>query len=266
MAFAPAVVAVYLALGALAGLLAGLFGVGGGLIIVPALIWVFHGQGMNPDLLVKMAVGTSLASIIATAFASIRAHQRRRAVRWELVRQLAPGIMVGAWLGAAVADQMDAVWLQRVFGGFALAVGLQMAFFTRFEVAGRVPEAAGMLLAGGVIGMISAIVGVGGGTLTVPFLVRHGVPMREAVASSAACGLPIAAAGALGFLLAGLGEPGLPPGSLGFIYGPSLLPLIVGSILFAPLGARLAHTLPVAHLRWLFALLLGVVGGKLLLL
>jgi uncharacterized membrane protein YfcA len=255
---------VYLLTGGVAGLFAGLLGVGGGLIIVPALIWLFHGNGFHPSLIVHLAVGTSLATIIVTSISSIRAHHRRGAVRWPLVAQLTPGIVVGAWLGAAVADLLPTLWLQRVFAAFVILVGLQMLLGARAEAHRELPGNAGMITAGSLIGLISAIVGIGGGSLTVPFLNWCSVDMRSAVATSAACGLPIAVAGTLGFVVAGWGEQLLPAGSSGFVYWPAFVAVSVASFLLAPLGARLAHSLPLAALKRVFAALLFVVGIRMM--
>lgn len=255
----------YLGLGSLAGLMAGLLGVGGGLLIVPVLMWAFALLGFASEVLVHLAVGTSLATIVVTSLSSIRAHHRRGAVRWELVRQLSPGILLGSLGGALVADWMSADWLRRVFAVFVLFVGTRMLLGRKVRVGRQLPGQAGMWGAGGVIGAVSALVGIGGGSLTVPFLHASGVDMRQAVASSSACGLPIALAGGLGFVWTGWSEPGLPPGSTGYVYWPAFAGIVLTSILFAPLGAHLAHRLPVRALQRVFAVLLLGVGVKLLL-
>lgn len=255
----------YPGVGALAGLMAGLLGVGGGLVIVPVLLWVFGLLGFDSRVLMHLAVGTSLATIVVTSLSSIRAHHRRGAVRWELVRQLTPGILAGAWIGALVADWMSGQWLRRVFALFVLFLGIRMLLGLRLPVGRELPGRAGFLGAGGIIGAVSALVGIGGGSLTVPFLHASGVDMRHAVASSSACGLPIALAGALGFAWTGWSEPGLPPGSTGYVYWPAFGGIALTSVLLAPVGARLAHSLPVRTLQRVFALLLLGVGSKLLL-
>lgn len=255
----------YLLVGGIAGLLAGLLGIGGGLIIVPALIWLYLANGVDPSVVVHLAVGTSLATIIITSISSIRAHHKRGAVRWHLVVRLAPGIVLGAWLGAVIADMLQTWWLQRVFACFVILVGVQMALGAKTEAHRNLPGLPGMSVAGGLIGMISAIVGIGGGSMTVPFLNWCSVNMREAVATSAACGLPIALAGTLGFIVAGWSESALPAGSTGYIYWPAFLGIVASSYLFAPLGAKLAHSLPLPALKRVFAVLLFVVGGKMLL-
>ena len=254
----------FLAVGSVAGVLAGLLGVGGGLVVVPALIWVFRGTGVPEHAVAHLAVGTSLATIVATSLSSIRAHHARGAVRWPVVAQLAGGIVLGAWLGAAVADQLPTLTLQRVVGIFALVVAAQMLMGARAEGHRALPGRAGMSAAGLVIGAVSGVVGIGGGSLTVPFLTWCRVGMREAVATSAACGFPIALAGAIAFAAAGMDAAGLPPGSTGFISWPAFAGVALASILTAPLGAHLAHTLPVPLLKQVFAALLVLVGIRLL--
>ncbi len=256
---------VYGGLGAFAGTLAGLFGVGGGLVIVPVLVLLFAGAGIAPEVIVHLAVGTSLATIVFTSLSSVYAHHRRGAVRWELVLQLAPGIVVGAWLGAVVADFLPGHNLRIVFGVFELLVALQMGVNLRASPEHRLPARTGMGLAGAVIGFVSAVVGIGGGTMTVPYLQWCSVAMRHAVATSAACGLPIALAGATGFLFSGWSNEALPPYSSGYIYWPAFGGIVLFSVLFAPLGARLAHKLPAAQLKRFFALFLALLGIRMLL-
>ncbi|NIP73656.1 MAG: sulfite exporter TauE/SafE family protein [Gammaproteobacteria bacterium] len=250
----------YMLLGGFAGTVAGLLGVGGGLIIVPVLAVLFARTGIAPDVLMHLAIGTSLATIVATSIASAYAHHRHGSVRWDTWLRLAPGIVLGAWLGAALADYLAGAALRRFFGVFELVVAAQMGLALRVAPHRRLPGSAGTALAGVVIGTVSAIVGIGGGTLTVPFLTWCNVSIRNAVATSAAVGLPIAVAGMLGYLVAGWEEPALPNGSLGYVYGPALGGIVVTSLLFAPLGARLAHRLPTAVLKRVFALVLAALG------
>lgn len=254
----------YGGLGAFAGVLAGLFGVGGGLVIVPVLVWLFLAAGMNPAVIMHLAIGTSLATIVFTSISSVHAHHRRGAVQWHAFVQLSPGIVFGAWLGAVIADSLPSTNLRLIFGVFELLVATQMGFGLKVSPHRTLPGRPGMALAGGVIGTISAIVGIGGGTMTVPFLQWCNVEMRKAVATSAACGLPIAVAGALGFVASGWNEVGLPPMSSGYLYWPALGGIVVASMLFAPLGARLAHALPAAQLKRYFALFLAFLGIKML--
>ena len=255
----------YLTLGAFAGVMAGLLGVGGGLIIVPVLAWIFHGQQINEAMIMHLAIGTSLATIVVTSISSVRAHHRRGAILWPVVWQLTPGIVIGAWLGAAVADALPSAALQKIFAAFVLAVAAQMAFGAKPAPHRGLPGMTGMLATGGVIGGVSAIVGIGGGSLTVPFLIGCNAAMRQAVATSAACGLPIALAGSIGFIVTGLNAAGLPAWSLGYVYGPALVGIAAASMLSAPLGAKLAHTLPTEILKRVFAVFLTLVGIKMLL-
>ncbi len=255
----------YLGTGVLSGLLAGLLGVGGGVIIVPALILVFGHLGFAPPWLAHLAVGTSLASIIGTGWSSTLAHHRRGAVQWGQFRRLVPGIILGAWAGAAIAGLLPQAWLQRFFGGFLLYVGLRMLWPRERSRRRTQPGNWAMAMTGGGIGALSAIVGIGGGTLTVPYLVRTGLDLRQAVATSSACGVPIALAGALGFMISGWGREGLPAMSTGFIYWPAMLGILITSVPMAPIGARLAHRLPIPILSRFFGTLLLLMAAKLLL-
>lgn len=255
---------IYLALGAAAGLLAGMFGVGGGLIIVPVLAWVFVSQGMDVDIIMHLAIGTSLASIWLTSLMSVRAHRRRGAVNWPVVKKLVVGIVLGALLGAVIADHLPTQALKRIFGVFELLVAAQLLLVSRYQAHFNLPGRIGFIIAGAVIGVVSAIIGIGGGTLTVPFLVWCRVPMIQAVATSAACGLPIAIAGAFGFIVTGWNVEQLPAWSTGYLYWPAWLGIVLASSITAGLGARFAHKLPAAQLRQLFALLLMGLGIKML--
>ena len=255
----------YLTLGLFAGVMAGLLGVGGGLIIVPTLAWIFHHQQVDDAIVMHLAIGTSLATIVVTSISSVRAHHRRGAVLWPIFWRLTPGIIVGAWLGAAIADALPSAVLSKVFAVFVLTVAAQMGFGAKPAPHRELPGTTGMLTAGGVIGAVSAIVGIGGGSLTVPFLTWCNIAIRQAVATSSACGLPIALAGALGFVVTGLNAAGRPDWSLGYIYGPALVGITLTSMLSAPLGAKLAHTLPTEMLKKVFAAFLTLVGVKMLL-
>jgi uncharacterized membrane protein YfcA len=255
----------YLALGAFAGLMAGLLGVGGGLIIVPVLAGIFQHQQMSAAVIMHLAIGTSLATIVVTSVSSVRAHHQRGAVLWPVVWRLTPGIVIGAWLGAVVADALPSAVLSKIFAVFVLVVAAQMAFGAKPAPHRELPGAPGMLATGGVIGAVSAVVGIGGGSLTVPFLTWCNTPMRQAVATSAACGLPIALAGAIGFIVTGLNAAELPAWSLGYVYGPALVGVAFASMLSAPLGAKLAHTLPAEVLKKVFAVFLTLIGVRMLL-
>ncbi|MEK7991467.1 MAG: sulfite exporter TauE/SafE family protein [Thiotrichaceae bacterium] len=255
-----------LVLGVVAGVLAGLLGVGGGLVIVPVVVWIF---GQRPDFpadyLLHIAIGTSLATIIVTSMSSIIAHHRRGAVRWDIVSRIVPSLIIGALLGAVIADALPHQELKMFFAGFVLLAALKMLFNIDPPSSHQLPKVFGLNLAGTVIGSISGIVGIGGGTLTVPFLTWCNIPMRNAVATSSTCGLPIALAGAAGFVITGWGLEGLPAWSLGYVYLPAFIAIVPTSMLFAPVGAKLAHTIPIKRLKQVFAILLCIVGTKMLL-
>ncbi|MFJ7144987.1 sulfite exporter TauE/SafE family protein [Pseudomonas protegens] len=250
----------YLLLGACAGVLAGLFGVGGGIIIVPVLVFSFTLQGFDASVLTHLAVGTSLASIIFTSVNAVREHHRRGAVRWPIFAWMALGILLGAGFGALTAEAISGPHLQKIIGVFALVVALQMTLELKPKASRQVPGKLGLAAAGGVIGWASAIFGIGGGSLTVPFLTWRSVPMQQAVATSSACGLPIALASALSFMILGWHDPQLPAHSLGFVYLPALLGIALTSMVFARIGARMAHTLSPRLLKRMFAALLFCVG------
>ncbi|HWS76646.1 MAG TPA: sulfite exporter TauE/SafE family protein [Quisquiliibacterium sp.] len=251
-----------LVLGAATGFLAGLLGIGGGMVMVPFMTMLLGAQHFPPSETVKVAIATSLTTIVFTSMSSVRAHHRRGAVRWSLVKLLAPGILIGALLGAQVAGWMPGRVLAAFFGVFVGYSALKMLRASPAAAAGRLPGKGGMLGAGGAIGSISALVGAGGGFITVPFLTRGGVPIHQAVATSAACGFPIALAGTLGYVWAGR-QLDL-PGSLGYVYLPALLCIASASVLTAPLGARAAHALPTAALRKVFAVVLLALAAYML--
>jgi uncharacterized membrane protein YfcA len=257
-------VSAYLATGVLSGLMAGLLGLGGGIVVVPFLIWMFPKLGFVAAWIPHLAVGTSLATIVGTGSTSVYAHQGRGAVRWDLFRQLAPWIVLGAWLGSATAALLTGDWLKRLFALFLIYLGARMFRPPVPSVSMWVPGLLGTRLAAAGIGSLSALVGIGGGTLTVPFLARTGLDMRRAVATAAACGVPIAVAGALGYIVTGWGREGLPDGSTGFVYWPAVGAILTASVPSAPIGARLAHTLPLSALRRTFAVLVLLVAVRLL--
>lgn len=258
----------YLGVGAVAGLLGGLLGIGGGLVIVPVLVYSFAAQGMDPAVLTQMAVGTSLATIIFTSFSSVKAHHERGAVRWELVRNIAPGIVIGTLIGAQIAHLLPGKGLQGLIGIFAVLMALQMLTNwrpgTRHTEPSALPGRKGLVLGGGLIGTTSALFGIGGGSLTVPWLTYHAVRMQEAVATSSACGMAIALAGTAGFVATGWGRTALPDASAGYIYLPAFAGISLSSLLFARAGVRLAHRMKADSLRKLFAVLLMVVGIRMI--
>ena len=244
--------------------MAGLFGVGGGLIIVPALIYSFKLQGFAPEVLTHMAVGTSLATMIVTSLSSIKAHQEEHAVQWKLFSILSIGILAGAFLGTYTAASLSGHILQKLFGIFALCVAAKMWFGFKAQEGKKVPGNPLLIAAGLGIGGISSMFGIGGGTLSVPFLRRISLSMQKAVATSAACGLPIAVMGAASNMMLGMGNRQLPEMTTGYVYWPAFVGIVLTSVFLARLGARLAHNLPAEKLQKMFAVLLLVVGSQLL--
>lgn len=258
----PEIVVMYLLVGLIAGILAGLLGVGGGLVIVPMLVFCFARQGFNPDQIMHIALGTSLASIMFTSISSFMSHHRRGAVDWDIVKKIVIGILVGTFLGTFVASRLPSDFLKVFFCVFLYAVATQMILNKKPAPSRSLPGMAGMLGVGSTIGVISSLVGIGGGSLSVPFMLWCNVPAHRAIGTSAAIGFPIAIAGALGYILNNLKVENLPDYSLGYVYLPALLFVVCASVLTAPLGARLAHALPVDSLKKIFALFLYLVATK----
>ena len=254
----------YLLTGALAGVIAGLLGVGGGLVIVPALLYLFILQKLPAEILMHMAVATSLATIVFTSISSTLAHHRRGAVLWQQVRLFIPGIVVGGLLGAAIADHLASESLRITFGVVEILVAVQIGFDIKPSAHRELPGSSGMFFAGGGIGALSTLLGIGGGTLTVPFLLWCNVNIRNAIATSSASGLPIAVVGAIAMVIAGWDAENLPAGSTGYVYWPAATVIIIASVLCAPLGARLTHTLPIKALKRIFAIVLACVGTRML--
>ncbi len=261
---------IFLVTGTIAGVLAGLFGVGGGLIMVPALAFVLPLQGFGPEVYMQSAIGTSLAVIGLTSISSTWSHHRRGGVRWPVFWRFSTGLAIGALIGAWVADQLSGDALKRIVAVGALLVSAQMFWKTfkpdspRVDVP-RDPPAPELLGAGGIIGLLSSLIGIGGGSLTVPYLTARGLPIHQAVGTAAAGGVPIAWAGALGFVITGWGHAELPGLHLGYVSLGAFAGLAVASVSTAPLGAKLAHSLSPPLLKRAFASLLCVIGLKMLL-
>jgi len=255
---------IYTVVGAIAGVLAGLLGIGGGLVIVPMLVYCYSSQGIDNTVIMQMALGSSMASIMFTSVSSFMAHSRRGAVDWPVVKRISLGVLVGTYAGSFFASKMSTGFLKGFFVLFLYFVAIQILFGKEPKASREFPGKAGMFGAGNVIGIVSSLVGIGGGTLTVPFLIWNNVGIHRAIGTSAAVGFPIAIAGTLGYLINGLGSAGLPPHAIGFIYLPALAGIVAASVLTAPLGVRLAHSLPVDRLKRVFAVLLIIVGTRML--
>lgn len=246
-----------LALGSITGFLAGLLGVGGGMMMVPFMTLILGARGVESGLAVKMAIATSMATILFTSLSSVRAHHARGAVRWDLLRSLAPGIVCGGlFSGAGLFASLRGQGLALFFAAFVGLSGLQMLLDRKPAPSRQMPGPVGQGAVGAAIGLVSGLVGAGGAFLSVPFMIWCNVPVRQAVGTSAALGFPIALANTLGYIVAGWSvEPPL-PGAAGYLYLPALAVIAMASMSMAPLGARMTHRLDVARLKRLFAFLL----------
>ena len=265
MPIEPILVVQLAVLGLVTGFLAGLLGIGGGMIMVPFISAILSGRGVEPGLAVKMAIATSMATIIFTSVSSVRAHHQKGAVRWDIVKRLAPGIVLGAMVASrGVFALLKGAALYFVFAAFVAFSGSQMFLDKKPAPTRQLPGTPGLLGAGGVIGFLSGLVGAGGGFVSVPFMTWCNVAIHNAVATSAALGFPIALANVVGYVIAGQRLEGLPPYAFGYLWLPALVVIASCSVLMAPLGAKAAHALPVKKLKRVFALVLFVLAGYML--
>ena len=252
-------------LGIGAGFLAGLLGIGGGMLMVPFITLIMSHRGVGPDLAVKMAIATSMATIMFTSVSSVWAHHRRGAVRWDIVRRLAPGLVAGSLAGSlGVFALLKGAYLALFFGLFVSFSATQMLVNRKPKPARQMPGVVGQFAAGGFIGFLSGLVGAGGAFISVPFMTWCNVALRHAVATSAALGFPIAVANVMGYIISGLSVQHLPAGSLGYIWLPALGIIATCSFMTAPLGAQVAHRLPVDRLKLVFASMLYVLAAYML--
>lgn len=255
---------VYAGLGCLVGFLAGLLGVGGGAMTVPILVMVFTARQFPHEHLLHLALGTSLACIIFTSASSLRAHHSHGAVNWDIFRRFAPGIAVGTLLGALVAGFFPTRVLTIIFVVFVFYAASEMLLDRKPKPHRQLPGVLGMTGAGLAVGVASSLVAAGGGFATIPFMTWCNVKLHQAIGTSSALGLAIAVPGTLGYVYTGWQAAPLPRGSLGFVYLPALAFFVIGSTLFAPLGARTAHRLPVERLKKIFAFVLYMLALKML--
>jgi uncharacterized membrane protein YfcA len=253
---------IYLMVGVIAGIMAGLLGIGGGLVIVPMLVYCFTMQDIGSTHLMHLALGTSMASIVFTSVSSFLAHHKKGAVDWGIVKRMSVGILMGTFAGAWLASWLSTGFLKGFFVIFLYYVAIQLILDKKPPASREFPGAAGMFSAGGIIGVISSLVGIGGGSLSVPFMMWCNMPVHNAIGTASAIGFPLAVAGTLGYLASGLTQVSLPTYTLGFVYLPALFGIVTASVMTAPLGAKLAHSLPVPKLKRIFALLLLVVATK----
>jgi len=254
----------YPLLGVFAGFVAGLFGVGGGLTLVPLLFMMFAAQDFPAAHLMHLALGTSMTTIVFTSLASMRAHHGHGAVRWDIVRAMAPGLLLGTFGGSLFAGVVPTRPLVVVFTCVVYYAALQMILDFKPQAHRQLPGALGLFAAGGGIGIVSSLVAAGGGFLSIPFMLFCNVAIHRAVGTSSALGLPIALAGMVGYIVAGWGAAGLPAYTLGYIYLPATIGIVALSMLVAPYGARLAHRLPVKQLKRYFGGFLALLASKML--
>ncbi|MGR6034820.1 MAG: sulfite exporter TauE/SafE family protein [Candidatus Nitrosoglobus sp.] len=256
----------YLALGSLVGTLAGLLGMGGGVVIVAVLAHLLPAQGISDELSMHISIGTSQATIVITSIAAVWAHHRREGILWPIIVAMVPGIIIGALLGVVIAaNALSGQVLKKVLGSFALLIACQMGSGIHPIAAHPLPRSWMLALVGAAIGVISALFGVGGGSFTVPYFCWHNIPMRKAVGTASACGFPLAIAGASGFIRMGWDELGLSAWSSGYVYWPAAIGIVLTSTLFTPLGAKFAHRLTSITLKRVFATCLGCLGLYMLL-
>lgn len=256
------IILAFLATGVFSGTIAGLLGVGGGMILVPVIVWILASQGLAEDYSIKIALASSLAIIIPTSLSSALAHYRSGALRMDIVKQMLVGIIVGTVLGGLLVDRLPEHWLRIIFAAGCWIIAAKMLFGGNPKPSRGLPNTFILNFVGGIIGSLSALLGIGGGSLTVPFLHYCNINMRSAVATSSACGLPIALSGALTLAVSGMHIDELPAYSLGYVYLPAFVAISITAIIFAPLGAKLAHRLPVATLKKIVAIFLVVAGSK----
>jgi uncharacterized membrane protein YfcA len=265
MTIEPLLIAELVLLGLCTGFLAGLLGIGGGMLMVPFITIILGHRGVLPNLAVKMAIATSMATIIFTSIASVRAHHRRGAVRWDIVKLLAPGIMLGGLIASVgVFSLLKGTWLALFFAGFVGFSATQMLLDKKPVPTRTMPGVGGQLAAGGAMGFLSGLVGAGGGFVSVPFMTWCNVPIHNAVATSAALGFPIALVNVVGYIIAGQHVQDLPPGSFGYLFLPALVVIAIVSVIMAPLGVKAAHALPVKLLKRVFAALLYMLAAYML--
>jgi uncharacterized membrane protein YfcA len=252
----------YLLMGLFVGFFAGLLGIGGGLILVTLMVYLFTLQGFPADRLLHLALGTSITSIVFTSISSVWAHHKRAVVRWDILRAAVPGLVVGTLLGAIVADQLKSKYLAIFFVVFVYYSAIRMFANLKPKPTRQLPGKTGMNVTSVIVGIISSLVGVGGGVMTIPLMTLCNVPMRQAIGTSAALGLPIALAGTVGYIITGLGKDHLPALSLGYVYLPALVGIVIGTFVTVPWGARMAHSMPVATLNRIFAVILFVLATR----
>lgn len=254
----------YLAIGLFVGFLAGMLGIGGGMTMVPMLVFVFTAKSFPPEYLVHMALATSMATIPFTSAASVRAHHQHGGVDWSIVIAMLPGLVAGAALGALAAGMVPGRPLAIFFTAFVLYTGVNMFIEKKRKSTRTLPGRGGLALVGSGIGFLSSFLAAGAAFMTVPYMTWCNVPMRRAIGTAAAIGFPLALASTLGFIYAGSRLPGLPEASLGYVYLPALGLIVATSVFTAPLGARFSQRVPVLQLRRVFGVMMLVLAAAML--
>jgi len=255
---------IFLLLGSFVGVIAGLFGIGGGGLMVPVLTMFLLSHEFGGDQVIQISLATSMAVIAITAVASFRAQHKKKAVRWDLFRMIAPGVIVGTFLFTFLASVMNSVYLSMFFSFFMLYVALQMFFMKPVASTHKIIGRVGQFFAGFGIGGISALVSIGGGMLSVPYLVKQNIDMKKAVGTSSAIGFPLAISGTVGYIVNGYEYTSIETMMLGYIYIPAFLSIAFASYLTAPIGVSLSHKLPVGILKKVFALLTFFLSVKMM--
>ncbi|WP_252580300.1 sulfite exporter TauE/SafE family protein [Legionella lytica] len=257
---------IYLLIGAFTGIVAGLFGIGGGLVVIPSLVFVFQHMAIIPhNMLMHVAVGTSLAIMIITSLSAVRSHHKVGNILWSVLKKLWPGLIAGTISGSVLAAKIPNAWLKIFFGVFLLFVALKMLFDKPKEQSTSFPKQSIIFLICFFIGLTSGLLGVGGGILIVPLMTHYGIPARKIAGISNSCAFTIALIGTITFIIIGLRETAAIPYTLGYVYWPAILLVGATSSMFAPIGTRLHYKLPVHQLKYGFILLLILTSLKMLL-
>lgn len=255
---------VYLLMGLFVGFFAGMLGIGGGTLLVAIMVFLFQAQEFPSERIVHLALGTALTSIVFTSLSSVRAHHGHGAVRWDIVRRATPGLLVGTISGTFVAQWLSSRYLAIFFVAFLYYSSVHILLGAKPKPSRQLPGPAGMWIGSGLVGLISSLVGAGGGIIAIPLLTMCNVPMRLAVGTSAALGLPVSVAGSIGYIAHGLGQSNLPPLSFGYVYVPALVGIVIGTFVTVPLGAKVAHSMPVPRLQRIFAVFLFLLASRML--
>jgi uncharacterized membrane protein YfcA len=253
---------IYLAMGLGVGVFAGMLGIGGGTILVTLMVLAFHAQGIAPDRILHLALGTAMATVILTSISSFLAHNKHGAVRWDIVRSVAPGLVAGAVVGALIAEKLPTRYLALIFVVFVLYAGTQLILDVKPKASRQLPDAWIMAGVAMLVGVTCSLVGAAGGIITIPLLSLCNVPLRQAIGTSSAFGLPVAVAGTFGYVWSGLGDLSLPAFTLGYVYIPALLAIVAGTFVTVPVGARLTHRMPVLALKRILGVILWMLAAK----